>query len=93
MIFQIIKNFFKGLADPILEWPVVSIITPEFDTAQKKLGTLAFGDKLEKAVILGRPTARRYTGKNYVQLLYANSGFQVDFNNGCLAYAAFFSKS
>lgn len=85
-----IKNFFKGPADPTLGWPVACISTPEVDTAQKKIGPLVFGDDLQKASIFGRPTVTRSTDKNYLQLLYANEGFEIDFDNDSLAYAAFF---
>jgi len=55
-----------------------------------QFGRLRFGDALNAAAFLGRPDRFVWTQSEYCELLYASGGFQLDFDGGEFAYAAFF---
>lgn len=77
-------------ADPTAAWPRVEVETPALDLFRGAVGPLPFGAPLADAQVLGRPDRLRWTRRGYCELLYRGAGLQVDFDNGHLAYAAFF---
>lgn len=76
--------------DPTLGWGTASLPLPDFDFSEMRFGKLGFGDAFEAAAFLGRPQRFRWTQADYCELLYASGGFQLDFDRGKFAYAAFF---
>jgi hypothetical protein len=78
--------------DPTQAWPVVRLATtPVLDIDGGLVGSLRFGCPLEEARrVFGKPTRFRRNGRRYGQLLYAGAGFQIDFDEGRLAYVAYF---
>lgn len=87
---DLLKKLFGQPAPPCAEWPAVSCLPPEVDTRQNLIGKLAFGDHIQTASFFGRPTAFKNSSSGYLQMLYASAGFEIDFDNDQLAYAAFF---
>ena len=89
-----LRRFFAKLRatrrDPTRDWPRASISAPSVDCARRAVGELRFGDSLSAARCFGRPDAFRWTQPGYCELLYAGAGFQIDFDSGRFAYAAFF---
>jgi hypothetical protein len=76
--------------DPTLGWGTFNLPIPDFDVTAMQFGTLRFGDDYEAAAFLGRPDRFTWTQGEYCELLYASGGFQLDFDRGKFAYAAFF---
>jgi hypothetical protein len=76
--------------DPTEGWPVVEGNTPSLDLFRRAVGPVAFGAPLADAQAFGRPQRLRWPNPGYCELLYARAGFQLDFDGGHLAYAAFF---
>jgi hypothetical protein len=76
--------------DPTLGWVTFKLPIPDFDVTAMRFGTLRFGDAFEAAAFLGRPDRFTWTQGKYCELLYASGGFQLDYDCGKFAYAAFF---
>lgn len=76
--------------DPTLGWGRLRLPLPDFDFTKMQFGLLEFGDAIEAAAFLGRPDCFEWTQSAYCELLYAAAGFQIDFDDGKLAYLAFF---
>jgi len=74
----------------VLDWPVIDAPAPEVNVAENRFGRLKFGAPLDDAHYLGKPESCRRIGRDYLELVYARAGFQVDFDHGLLAYGAFF---
>lgn len=87
---QIIAKLKGTPPDPTADWPRVSPSTPTVDCTTETVGALRFGDDLAVAQAFGRPDSFRWTLPDYCELLYAKSGFLIDFDSGKFAYAAFF---
>ncbi|MES2996492.1 MAG: hypothetical protein V4733_06750 [Verrucomicrobiota bacterium] len=88
-MFRTIFAKLKGLPpDPTADWPRLSPPAPaiEHDGA---IGNLRFGDDLTAAQSFGRPEHFHWMRPDYCQLLYAGQGFQLEFDAGRFAYAAF----
>ncbi|PKL44085.1 MAG: hypothetical protein CVV42_19675 [Candidatus Riflebacteria bacterium HGW-Riflebacteria-2] len=86
----ILDFLFGGKEDPTKEWPVQEFAMPDFDLSDMSFGPLHFGCELSLAYVFGRPDLFTWRGSDYCELLYARHGFQIDFENGCLRYIAFF---
>jgi len=54
------------------------------------MGEMRFGDALDTAQQYGRPDKFSWSSRDYCELLYANAGFQIDFDEGKFCYAAYF---
>lgn len=80
----------SAAGDPTETWPPASADVPAIDWSELRFGPIAFGDPLECAAGLGRPDRFRWTQPGYCELLYARSGFQIDFDRGRFAYLAWF---
>ncbi len=76
--------------DPTQAWPHLSVSAPVLDIDGGRVGALRFGAQLDEARVFGRPTRFHWSGRRYGQLLYAGAGFQLDFDEGRLAYVAYF---
>ena len=75
--------------DPTTDWGAFRLPIPDFDVATMRFGALRFGDAIEAAAFLGRPDTLQWPQAEYCELLYARGGFQIDFDRGKFAYAAF----
>jgi hypothetical protein len=78
--------------DPTEGWGPFQLPLPDFDPTEKCFGSLKFGDEISAASFLGRPTRVQWSKSDYIELLYAAGGFQVDFDHGRFAYLAFFIR-
>jgi len=87
---SVLSRLFGKRPDPTLGWGTFSLPLPSFDLGTMRFGTLRFGDGYEGAAFLGRPERFAWTQGDYCELLYASGGFQLDFDHGKFAYAAFF---
>ena len=76
--------------DPTQDWPVALPETPPLDLRRGMVGPIRFGDPLQSACVFGRPDRCRTVRAGYLELAYAGAGFQIDFEDGRLAYAAYF---
>ena len=89
-----LRNLFARWArrhpDPTQDWPVALPDTPPLDLRRGTVGPIRFGDPLQSACVFGRPDCCRLVRAGYFELVYAGAGFQIDFEDGRLAYAAFF---
>lgn len=86
-----ILDFFLGRkADPTLSWPVIAFSLPELDLSTGTLGTLKLGANLEEAVCFGKPDFFKWSEKDSCELLYAQQGFQLEFEKNKFSYIAFF---
>ena len=84
------KTLLAGAPDFVVRWPELPVAAPDIDPANAAIGPLTFGCALEAASVFGRPTRFVGSERDYCELLYAAAGFQIDFDSGHLAYAAFF---
>ncbi len=84
------KTSLAGAPDFIAGWPELPVSAPAVDLAGGGIGPLSFGCALEAARVFGRPTRFARPQRDHCELLYAPAGFQLDFDGGHLAYAAFF---
>ncbi|MBA4018449.1 MAG: hypothetical protein C0483_14880 [Pirellula sp.] len=85
-----LKRLFGKRDDPTTSWNAQQLPLPDFDWGAMQLANLRFGDPLDAAAILGRPDRFTWGDGDYCELLYARGGFQLDFDQGTWAYAAFF---
>jgi hypothetical protein len=90
MLERLLSKLRPALPDPTREWPRRGIATLSVDTRRGTVGSLGFGSEIAAARVWGRPDSLRWTQPGYCELVYAAAGFQVDFDAGRLAYAAFF---
>lgn len=86
---KLLDHFFRRRSDPTLSWSTSRPSLPAFDVSAMRFGSLRFGDGLEAAAFLGRPDRFTWTSKEYCELLYASSGFQIDCDKTHFAYLAF----
>ncbi len=84
------QTLLAGAPDFVVRWPELPVSAPVIDLAGGGIGPLTFGCALEAASVFGRPTRFARSRDDYCELLYAGAGFQIDFDAGQLAYAAFF---
>ncbi len=84
------RFFVSKTADPTQEWPHSTLPLPVVDLDNRRFGALRFGDPLEKARYFGKPDRFRAIRNTYYELVYTRCGFQLDFDQGLLAYLAFF---
>ena len=75
--------------DPTKDWPQLSNAPTGFDLSRRTFGSLAFGDGFESARQFGKPDKFEWIRPGYCTLLYARSGFQIDFEDGRFSYIAF----
>jgi hypothetical protein len=54
------------------------------------VGELRFGSLFDQAQVFGRPESFRRHSEQYCELLYSAAGFQIDYEQGKLAYVAYF---
>lgn len=87
---RILDRLFGRRADPTKDWPAEEGEAPECDLSRMAFGPLCFGSPIEAARCFGRPDRFRWKTGDYCELLYARAGFQLDFEEGRLAYVAFF---
>lgn len=90
MLSSIFDKLLGRRPNPTEHWPRVSMPAPDINLSQGTIGPLRFGDDLASANVFGRPDMFRWTQSDYCQLVYAGAGFQIDFDSGKLACAAFF---
>ena len=76
--------------DPTKNWKDYHPPMPDLDLSKMRFGPLGFGEDFDAAAFLGRPDRFQWTLDNYCELLYASSGFQIDYDAGRFAYLAFF---
>lgn len=85
-----LNRILRRRTDPTREWAPFRPPAPDFDLRTMQFGTLRFGASFDEAAFLGRPDAITWTQPEYAEMLYARGGFQIDFDQGQLAYLAFF---
>lgn len=90
MLRAILAKLKGSPPDPTTDWPRLSVSAPAIDSSRGAVGELHFGDDIQSARKFGRPERFRWTQPAYCELLYAKRGFQLDFDSGRFAYAAFF---
>jgi hypothetical protein len=78
--------------DPTESWEPFQLPIPDFDPTERCFGSLKFADEISAASFLGRPTRVQWSKSDYIELLYATGGFQVDFDHGRFAYLTFFIR-
>jgi hypothetical protein len=88
-------RFWKKLAeppaiDPTDGWPTSDGTVPVVDIGNGLVGGMAFGSPLQNARLFGKPFTCRRGADGYLALLYTHVGFQLDYEKGRLAYAAYF---
>lgn len=76
--------------DPTVDWPCPVAIEPELVPHEGRFCDLAFGAPMDAARKFGKPSRCRWLEDEYCELLYAQAGFQIEFEAGRLAYLAFF---
>lgn len=76
--------------DPTADWPEFTVLAPDVGLDIPAIGRLKFGSALDEARYLGKPDSVRYSKPTYLELFYAKAGFQLCYEQGRLAYAAFF---
>lgn len=76
--------------DPTSQWDQANSVGLVVAPHEGRFGQLKFGDPIAAARHLGRPSRFRWTQNDYCELLYSHAGFQIDFDAGRFAYAAFF---
>jgi hypothetical protein len=77
-------------SDPTADWLQIATLAPDVCLDTPAIGRLKFGGALDEARSLGKPDSCRRVELNYLELVYAKAGFQLDFENDRLVYAAFF---
>ena len=86
---RIFKKLNPEEPDPTLEWGeyrgMELVVVPE----ENRIGNLQFGDPLSAAEALGKPSSFEWGYPGYCDLTYAQGGFQLDFDEGRLVFAAF----
>ena len=87
---SILDRLLGAQPDPTKDWPIEPPPPAAFDLTHRAFGSLIFGGSLESAKSLGRPDRFEWTQPDYCELLYARSGFQIDFSHGSFGYLAFF---
>ena len=86
-----ILDFFLGRkADPTFAWPAIAFPLPELDLSTGTLGTLKLVSTLEEAACFGKPDFFKWSDADSCELLYAQQGFQLEFEKSRLTYIAFF---
>ena len=75
-----LSNLFRRRTDPTRGWRSFGVPTPDFDLNTSRFGTLRFGDSIDAAAFLGRPESFEGTERESCQLLYASSGFELEFD-------------
>ncbi len=91
-MLNLLARFFAGPRTvPPGEWPISTITEPpRFNSSRRAFGPLRFGDALESASAFGRPDHFLKSEDDYWELIYAQAGFQIDFDADRLAYIAYF---
>jgi hypothetical protein len=87
---RVLDRLLGRRADPTADWAPFHPTLPDFDMSSMRFGALRFGHPIETAALLGRPDRLTWTRGEYCELLYADGGFQLDFDRNHLAYLAFF---
>lgn len=75
--------------DPTANWSEAPLQVPDVCLETAAVGQLKFGDALAAARYLGKPDEWRRSEPDYLELVYARAGFQLDFEHERLAYVAF----
>ncbi|MBU1107246.1 MAG: hypothetical protein KKB51_11305 [Candidatus Riflebacteria bacterium] len=86
----ILDLLFGRQDDPTLAWLSTEYETPDFDLDNMAFGPLHFGCDLLEAQCFGKPDKFTWSGKDRCELLFAQGGFQLNFESGKLVYIAFF---
>jgi len=86
-IFDLFLRFKK---DPTRDWPAGTVSLPEIDQSGMLSGPLKFGCNLQQARFFGKPDKFTWKSSENCELLYARSGFQIEFECDKLDYVAFF---
>ena len=71
------------------DWPTTEPFRPAIDVVQIRFGPLSFGDPLDAASFLGRPSRFTSYQNGLCALLYAKSGFEIEFHRNRFASIAF----
>jgi len=90
MLRSLLNTLTGRRPDPTEGWPQISLSAPDIDSSQGGIGPLRFGDELATAHLFGRPDIFRWIQPDYCEMVYTRAGFQIDFDKGRMAYAAFF---
>jgi hypothetical protein len=85
-----LKRLFGLSDDPTAEWPVLNPAAPPFDVRTRHIGPLPFGSPVADAVIFGRPDYFTGHPTNCAALIYAQSGFSLDYEEGRLVFVTYF---
>lgn len=90
MLRNLFNKFQNERPNPTGDWPTHSPQTPIIDLEHGSVGPLRFGDALDSAIIFGKPTSFEWHSATSCSLIYAEAGFQLDFELGRFVYAAWF---
>jgi hypothetical protein len=90
MLQRLIGKLFGLQKDPTADWPILVQSTPEVDCTRRMVSSMHFGDPWTVARQFGRPDRFRWIQPGYCELIYAQAGWQMDFDQDRFAYVAFF---
>lgn len=96
IMFKKILNYLtktEERIDPTEGWESKNIETPHLDTATQKVGVLRYGDALERAKHYGKPDEIGWLEGDAFNLIYADKGFQLEFDDEKLSSVAYFVGS
>jgi hypothetical protein len=83
---KLLQRLFGSRPNPTEDWPIVHNSLPDFDITRMQLGSLTFGDTIQKAKSIGRPDAVEWLDKDYLQLVYRSLGLLLEFESQRLCY-------
>jgi hypothetical protein len=90
LLDRIFKKFNREEPDPTLEWAEYREMELVVVPNEMRIGSLKFGDPLSAAEFLGKPSSFAWGYPGYCELVYAEGGFQLDFDMGRLVFVAFY---
>jgi len=87
---KLLKNLLKTESISMDNWDPLPPKVPALLSAEHRVGPLRFGDTFAAASIFGRPDLVNHGAKDCVSLVYAQSGFEIEFQEDRLGYVAYF---
>ena len=95
---QNVKNMFRKMIqrlsgakeNPCEGWPDRTVETPSLVTTESRVGHLKFGEPLSGALPFGKPDVVEWIDSGTCKLIYAQAGFELEFDQGKMSSAAFF---
>ncbi len=85
-----LKRLFGIKPDVTAEWPELPVGAPIFDVSKAQIGPLPFGAPFEAARELGKADEYKPNAGTNSSLLYARSGYILEWEESGLVYVAYF---